>query len=142
MNECLKIQYKLLIQCYQEERASVWKSRNLDCSLGSVTSLGTSRKPFSLTELHLSCLKILFYYLLHLPTGTAVVRMKCDNGCGKLKAQQTEGLLYLCLGFASGSYLLAFGFPGSRTTYCGLTSCYQSGLSVANTRSQLWLFYF
>lgn len=137
MNEVLKTQYKLLIQCYQGKRASVWKLRNLDCSLGSVTSLGTSGKPFSLSDL--PYLKTLFFRLAHLPTGRAVVRMKC--GCGKLKGQQTEGstvsLSWLCI---REKLLAGLWLPRIQDHLLWAHQLYQSGFLVANTRSQLWLF--
>ena len=139
MNEVFKIQYKLLIQCYQGKRASVWKLRNLDCSLGSVTSLGTSGKPFSLSELHLPYLRILFLRLAHLPTGRAVVRMKCRGG--KLKRQQTEGspvsLSRLCI---REKLLAGLWLPRTQDHPLWAHQLYQSGFLVANTRSQLWLF--
>lgn len=74
----------------------------MDCSLGSVISLGTSGKPFRLTELHLPYLKILFFHLPHLPTGRAVVRIKCGGGKKKKKmwrwnAKRTAGWRQLCI---------------------------------------------
>ena len=117
----------------------MWKLRNMDCSPGSVISLGTSGKPFRLTELHLPYLKILFFHLPHLPTGRTVVRIKC--GGGTLKGQQAGGnpvsLSWLCI---REKLLVGLWLPRIQDHLLWAHQFYQSGLLVANTRSQLWLF--